>query len=130
MQKRSVFPEKKGTDSAWKENGNIKQKSLSVLTGIGFSLKEMVMDDFELESKLNQMSIIGGGSKSEIWLQILADILNCQVQKGSGDSLLGAAKMAEPEIAPPLNSENKIFTPGTKVVSIYEKLYKIWRCKN
>ena len=87
------------------------------------------MDDFKLESELNRMSVIGGGSRSEIWLQILADILNCQVQKGSGDSLLGAAKMAEPEIVPPLNLKNRIFTPDTQAVSIYRKLYKIWTCK-
>ena len=121
------YPEKKGTESAWKGNGNIHEKSLSVLTGIGFSLKEMIMDDFKLDSNINRMSVIGGGSKCEIWLQILANILNCPIQKGRGDSLLGAAMIAEPEIAPPLNLKNRIIKPDMKAVSIYETLFKIWQ---
>lgn len=123
------FPDKKGIRVAWRGTGNIHEKALSVLIGIGFLLKKMIRDDFEMASEINRMSVIGGGSRSEIWLQILANILNCQVQKGAGDSLLGAAKMAEPGITPLLNMQNKIFTPDTQAIPIYETLYKKWEGK-
>lgn len=45
----------------------------AVLEGVGFNLK-IILDAFETERPLGDITMIGGGSKGREWLQILADI--------------------------------------------------------
>lgn len=45
----------------------------SVLEGVGYNLK-LILEILEQSQKLDDIIIIGGGAKGDIWLQILADI--------------------------------------------------------
>ena len=53
--------------------------------------------------------MIGGGSKSPLFLQLIADGLGCPVSTGSGDSLLGAAAIATDKRPP--RFDQKTFLP-------------------
>lgn len=58
-----------------------KNMTRAVLEGVSFSLR----DTFEIMKKMgieiNSISINGGGSKSRLWCQIMADVLNVKVNK-------------------------------------------------
>ena len=66
----------------------------SILEAIAFNIKNNIdemIDEIDLD--LREVVVIGGGSKSDIMLQILADVFNLPVhrRKGSSSACLGAA---------------------------------------
>lgn len=52
----------------------------SVMEGITYNLG-MIVDIFRGHVPMDTMTIIGGGAKSEAWLQMMADIYNVNIQK-------------------------------------------------
>ncbi|WP_394138459.1 xylulokinase [Cytobacillus oceanisediminis] len=65
----------------------------AVLEGVGFSLKDCSLQFSD--KQLNKMRIIGGGSKGRGWVQIIADILNVDLEIPScSDASFGAALIA------------------------------------
>ena len=68
----------------------------AIVEGVTFALR----DSFELIKNLgitiHRIKITGGGSKSNIWAQMIADVLNIEVQKGETEEgpALGAAILA------------------------------------
>lgn len=68
----------------------------SVMEGVSFSLKDCYDILLEMDLKVDEMMITGGGARSEVWKQMLADMYNCKVksvQSEEGPSL-GAAILA------------------------------------
>lgn len=59
-------------------NLNTKRKdmTLAVLEGVSFALKDSFMAIEEMGIHIQESKIIGGGSKSMLWLEILSSILN------------------------------------------------------
>lgn len=110
----------------------------AVLEGVSFGLR----DGFELMksaglSDISQVRVTGGGAKSPLWLQILADILNIELVTVSseesaayGAALLAATGVGSFDSVP--NACKEVIqitgqtTPG-EVVQIYEDLYPIYR---
>lgn len=68
----------------------------SVLEGISFSLKNCLDIIEEMNIDINEIKISGGGAESNIWRQILADILQYQLTtiKASEGAALGVAILA------------------------------------
>lgn len=69
----------------------------AVLEGVGFSLKHNLREMLGEEEHPRQINMIGGGSRSNIWPQILADILNLDInilELKAGAPSLGAALIA------------------------------------
>jgi len=52
----------------------------SVMEGITYNLG-LIVEIFRNHVPMETMTIIGGGAKSSLWLQMMADIYNCQVQR-------------------------------------------------
>lgn len=110
----------------------------AVLEGVSFGLK----DSFELMksaglSEISQVRVTGGGAKSPIWLQILADILNVELvtvnaEEGAayGAALLAATGAGVYESVPNACKEVIQITgrtsPGTDV-QIYDELYPLYK---
>ncbi|MBP1042263.1 xylulose kinase [Vagococcus sp. BWB3-3] len=67
----------------------------ALLEGVGFGLKQLfaVMKN---EAPPDYFTLVGGGAKSELWGQILANIFNCPMKqvKESQDAVYGAAILA------------------------------------
>jgi xylulokinase len=110
----------------------------AVLEGITFSLKESI-EIFRQKGKENSSIIsIGGGAKSDFWLQLQADIFNTTVYKleneqGPG---LGAAMLAAYGCGwfPSLEACSELFTkiagvyhPNPEHVAIYDGLFCIYQ---
>ncbi|HGE69278.1 TPA: hypothetical protein ENX78_00485 [Candidatus Poribacteria bacterium] len=71
----------------------------AVLEGVAFSIKDCSSIFEELGLKLDDLKddlrIIGGGSKSKLWRQMIANVFNKRLLKPvSGDASLGSALLA------------------------------------
>lgn len=75
---------------------------------------------------------VGGGSRSDFWLHLLADILGCSVRRGTGNALTGACRMAtldHPGFAAPdplAGTEARTFHPDPARVEHYRARYMDW----
>lgn len=111
----------------------------AVLEGVAFGLK----DSFELMKssglgEIRQVRVSGGGAKSPLWRQILADVFGCELvtvntTEGAayGAALLaavGAGKYPSVEAACQAAIQVTGSTlPNAEQVSIYEKVYPLYR---
>ncbi len=69
--------------------------SRAVMEGVAYSLRECLMVLRDLGIGPERAAIIGGGAKSALWRQIVADILNIPLSKSvADDSSLGSAMLA------------------------------------
>lgn len=103
------------------------ETAYATLEGIAFSLRELLEDGLGLSLGNRTVKLAGGGGKSPVWRQIIADVLDCATVQAHGDSLLGAAAMAagvpvQPEPAAGL------CLPDPTQVSLLEQRYQRWRC--
>jgi sugar (pentulose or hexulose) kinase len=86
-------PEKARTPDAWTGAGTSAEMARAVLEGILFRLHALLFKDMGLKEAAS-VCALGGGSRSDLWMQMAADVLGCTVRRGGGDSLLGAAALA------------------------------------
>ncbi|MGL5562814.1 MAG: FGGY-family carbohydrate kinase, partial [Tannerellaceae bacterium] len=101
----------------------------------GIALNLRIALDVLLQEKHNvhQMLIVGGGAKSNVWMQIFADIYQLNIEKTSIDqeaASLGAAALALKGIGlwkdfsqiDLLHTSVKTFTPNHKTQLLYDQL--------
>ncbi|MGR3742487.1 xylulokinase [Companilactobacillus sp. DQM5] len=109
----------------------------AVLEGIVFSFKDILKIFEEKSNSIDTVIAIGGGAKSELWLQIQADIFNKKVvtlknEQGPG---LGAAMIAANGVGwfdtlqgavDTFVSYNKVYIPNESNVRKYAEVYEIY----
>jgi xylulokinase len=106
----------------------------SIYEGVAYNIKWALKIVEKLVGKNNQVNLIGGGAKSDIWCQILADILDrtiVQMQepdlaaaKGSAIvALIGLGILKDFSEAIPLLKIKKEFKPSSENKKIYTKLF-------
>lgn len=91
----------------------------AVLEGITFALNDAFKAGAELDSPISKVRALGGGSKSDLWLQIIADVFGNPVEHciSTGGPALGAALLVLRGGKIKNNDENvKNVTPINKVV--------------
>ncbi len=67
----------------------------AVMEGVAYSLRDCLKVMTELGIPVKSAAIIGGGSRSQLWRQIVADVLNIPLTKNeTDDSSLGSAMLA------------------------------------
>lgn len=110
----------------------------AVIEGITFSLNDSIEIFRKSGKKIDTIVSIGGGAKSETWLQIQADIFNAEIVKldseqGPG---MGAAMLAAygcgwfpslDECADVFLNRAKVYTPIPENVSTYRELFSIYQ---
>lgn len=75
----------------------LEEMTLAVLEGVAFSLLDCQNALLSADSFANDLSLIGGGARSRLWRQILANVLNKRLVYRDGGDVgpgLGAAKLA------------------------------------
>lgn len=108
----------------------------AILEGLAYGIREG-KEKIEKKSKIKmkQIFVTGGGSKSDLVMQITADILNVKTvrPKIEESSALGAAILTAiglkiyknyDEAVKNMTLNGDIFEPNPKTVKIYDKLYK------
>jgi len=108
----------------------------SVLEGVGYNLK-VILDTITSENPVDKITAIGGGAKSDIWLQILADIWQKPIEVPAyleEATSMGAAICAGCAIGAfpsfnvihKFNKTVKTVTPNKDNAITYERLYTMF----
>ncbi len=107
----------------------------AVLEGVAYNIRWIKEEIVEMGHEVSEINAIGGGAKSDLWLQIMADVLNEKIRKMPNPSYAGCIGTAltaalafdyyddfsdfddvfEPE---------KIFSPEEENVGKYDQLYE------
>jgi xylulokinase len=109
----------------------------AVLEGVSFSLRDILTRVRDLGAKVTTARIIGGGAKSPLWCQMIADILRLRVEKmqSSEGPAFGAAILAMvgagvyknvEEACSALITITETYTPNEAVSANYDKRYPIY----
>ena len=113
------------------------QMTRAVLEGVAFGLYDSLKILEVLEVPINQVRVIGGGAKSNLWKQILADIFSQEIQEINTNQggALGAAILAavgakrygtvEEGCSAMIKVVNRI-SPIEENVEKYRKLYPLY----
>jgi sugar (pentulose or hexulose) kinase len=67
---------------------------MAVLEGVAFALRDVLEALAAVHPIHVPLGITGGGARSPLWRQIVADVLNRPLRHAQGDSCLGAAMLA------------------------------------
>ncbi len=106
----------------------------SILEGVGYEVKKNIEVFQELGSIITELRVTGGGSRSNIWNQIMADILNIPCGRGELEesTAVGAAILASygvgdykdiVDAAENIAIMSKKWTPNPESTEKYQKLY-------
>lgn len=110
----------------------------AVLEGVAFAFRDG-KDALEAgTAPIGEAMAIGGGARSDLWLSILADVLNLPLRRhrqAEAGAAFGAARLArlactgeEPEaVCTPSSGEADIFMPQPARAAAYAQRYVIWR---
>lgn len=106
----------------------------AILEGISFGLKQLI-EELEIpEENLNEILVNGGGSSSNSWLQLIANVLNTTVLKKENTSAAyGVALIAAQNneytlstITPHACQNTRVFAPESTGVN-YDILYEMYK---
>lgn len=97
----------------------------ATLEGVGLGLLDGIDALQSTGMELGEMTVIGGGSRSTYWLQMLADIFGCALYQREGGEVgpaLGAARLAHLALEPnhpvamicPILPLKQVFYPSTE----------------
>lgn len=106
----------------------------SVYEGVVYNIKWSLIYLEKLIGKADEINCIGGGAKSDVWCQILADILDRKIvqmenpdlaaARGSAIiSMVGLGILNQFSDALPLIKVKKVFIPNTENEKIYDILF-------
>lgn len=109
----------------------------SVLEGVAFSIRDSISIFEELNLKIGEIRLIGGGSNSPVWRRILCNILGLKGLKTlGGDSSFGSAILAGVGIAAYKSVEEGVSNcvkiadevePDPMLHALYEELFEIYK---
>jgi xylulokinase len=117
-------PERWGNDAAWSSRTNVEEMAYAVLEGIAFALRECTG---EARVKDEEILILGGGSRLDLWVQLLANTFQCPFTRATHDGLDGAASLAGLSLPEDGRSKNaRRFLPEFAKTGILESRYRLW----
>ncbi|MFB0562730.1 MAG: FGGY-family carbohydrate kinase [Candidatus Lokiarchaeia archaeon] len=109
----------------------------AILESVAYGLRHNIEIAERAGVRIEELRATGGGSKSDLWLQIKADVLNKPIHRVSADGeTLGDALMAGNGVGifqdlfgtcDELVKVKKVFNPNPKHHELYTKLYEIYR---
>jgi xylulokinase len=110
-----------------------------ILEGTTYYLKECVDSLPETGIKIDNYRAVGGGSKSDMWLQVCADIMGCPITRpviieagALGAAMLaGIGKGVFPNVQTGVRTMvklDRVFEPNSNLVERYAQRYEQYRC--
>ena len=109
----------------------------AALEGVIFGLRDGYDAVNEVNSNTNETFVVGGGAKSQIWLNLLSSAINKEITQGEDSNLgpaLGVARLSmiasgkfkQEYVMQKISVKRKI-NPNQKLVEILNKRYQIWK---
>jgi len=122
------WPQRLRGPEAWSgESTETALRAYAVLEGIGFALRRLIEVTLQAGGQADEIAALGGGSRSAVWLGILADVLGTPLTQGRGDALLGAAAMATgARLGPPATARRTAFPPDPRRQATLDRRYRRW----
>lgn len=106
----------------------------SVIEGVSFALRDSLEALRQAGTELNHIIAVGGGSRSDYWLSLLATVLGKPIElpeKGDFGAAFGAARLAQASVSnTPINQimslpkTAKSFEPNYKLSEEYDDAYQ------
>lgn len=121
------FPDAIHGPKAWSAQADLPAMARSVYEGVLFSLRDLVFTHMEAAENLHRLCAIGGGSRPDFRLQLMADALERPVRRGSGDALDGAARLVLGHLAARATEDPRRWVPSTEGVRLCAERYARWR---
>lgn len=130
-------PDAKGAFIGMTMNTERGHMTRAVLEGVAFGLRDSFEILRDLNVPINEVRVIGGGAKSALWKQILADVFNTEIQEintnqggGLGAAILAAVgagkyKTVEEGCEQLISVTNKIAPIAENVVK-YNRVYPLY----
>lgn len=112
-----------GSAAAWAGEGTQEEKAYAALEGIAFALRALAGDGFSGGGE--EIVILGGGSRLDFWVQLVANIFRRPIIRGSNDGLDGAAVLAGIPMLEP-RPASKIFLPDPATFRLLEARFARW----
>ncbi|MBV8504120.1 MAG: xylulokinase [Paucibacter sp.] len=109
--------------------------SLAVLEGVAYAMRDAQQALASAGTVLKEADIIGGGARSPLWCQIMADVLGItlhQVAESDIGCALGAARLARMAAGEPLSAQKKpqrlrSYVPRPARVAQHAERHAHWR---
>lgn len=109
--------------------------SKAIMEGVAFALRDCLELAKEGGREFKKATVCGGGSHSDVWVQILSDVLNLPIYKGNGSGSYGAALIAISgsehksleEVCNEIIKYGNVFKPNQESVKYYDDKYKIFK---
>lgn len=89
-------PNARGTFIGMNMTTERKHMTMAILEGVAFSLRDTFEIMKDMGMNISEVTINGGGARSDLWCQIMADVLNVSINKVNSDNgpAYGAAILA------------------------------------
>ena len=97
------------------------QMTFAILEGVAFAFKNGLEVMHAADVFPSEISIIGGGAKSVVWRQLIADVLGvAMIFRDGGDvgPALGAARLAQLSVQPELNIDQICAAPAEQMLHV------------
>lgn len=102
----------------------------AVLEGVAYAVRE-VLETMGMKKTPEKMRVSGGGSRSPVWMEIMANVLRTQIEvhetkesPGYGICLLAAMADTGMKKRKTESEEKNIYMPDTETIKKYEKTYR------
>jgi xylulokinase len=109
----------------------------AVLEGVAFAVRDNFAALASSDSAIMEIDLVGGGSRSQLWAQIIADVLGIpvhRVEEGEVGAALGAARLgqlaatgANPADVCTRPRRLATFRPRASLMAAYDDAYAQWR---
>jgi xylulokinase len=131
-------PDAKGTFVGMDMNTTREDMTRAVLEGVAFGLRDSLEIIKDMNMPINDVRLIGGGARSNLWKQIIADIFNMpigEINTNQGGAL-GAAILAAvgagvyPDVKTGCKQMVRVvdaISPDKENVQVYDSVYKKYR---
>ncbi len=108
-----------------------------MLEGVAYAARDNLVALSSASSPIAEVDLVGGGSRSALWAQIIADVLGIpvhRVEEGEVGAALGAARLGR--LAATGEDPAKVcsrprrlasFVPRASAVAAYDEAYHQWR---
>lgn len=109
----------------------------AVLEGVSFAFRDCQLVLSDAGTRIDRLLAVGGGSKSGLWLQLIATNLNMEIalpEDGDFGGALGAARLglcaatgADPQAVMTMPAIKAVIAPDAKLSGAYSEQYERYR---
>ena len=131
-------PHIRGSLHSIKTTTNATDLQYAVIEGVSFGILDGVNSILKVNNNFDKIFMVGGGSKSSFWIELLASLLNRQLsvcEQSEFGAALGVARLAMYQDDKIDNKDNivsqikvsKTYNPNEDSIDLLLKRYSIWK---